>query len=283
MSKFYNIFNKNSILRRTIPELLVQYCNVNQNRPPQVRFSNYTRQPHNWKRQMEENNEKRKIIPKLVYLHNPWKYFITKLNLLKLQFFWDRDFAAVVLTDIIRNQNTTQVGRFTTPIGFQQITRDMVLSRNDTRLKLVRFDPEHLRRAIPMKVATRHNYGRKFCFIDMLFVGLRNTKDFDNPEEVVEVNEVLRIIDTEFRTPTEVLAVPHRILFAEIFIRFRRDYTQNSRGPFDNGQDNDWSRFEPQLELDVAKKCSSIGFGHPAPCDEKAKKKKKNMKNMKNM
>uniref|UniRef100_A0A1A9VHC7 Uncharacterized protein n=1 Tax=Glossina austeni TaxID=7395 RepID=A0A1A9VHC7_GLOAU len=263
MSKFYRIFSKNSILRRTIPELLVQYCNPNQTRSPQVRFGNYSRQPHNWKRQMEANNEKRKIIPKLVYLHNPWKYFITKLNLLKLQLFWDRDFvesefirgskqAAVVLTNIIRNQNTTQVGRFTTPIGFQQITRDMILSRNDTRLKLVRFDPEHLRRAIPMKVATRHNYGRKFCFIDMLFVGLRNTKDFDNPEEVVEVNDVLRKIDTEFRTPSEVLAVPHRILFAEIFIRFRRDYTQNPRGPFDNGQDNDWSvSFYKILTFDI--------------------------------
>lgn len=92
MSKFYSIFNKNSILRRAIPELLVQCCNLNQNRPPQVRFGNYSRQPHNWKRQMEANNQKRKIIPKLVYLHNPWKYFITKLNLLKLQLFWDRDF-----------------------------------------------------------------------------------------------------------------------------------------------------------------------------------------------
>lgn len=35
----------------------------------------------------------------------------------------------------------------------------MVLSRDDQRLKLVRFETEHLQRAIPMKVATRNHYG----------------------------------------------------------------------------------------------------------------------------
>lgn len=105
----------------------------------------------------------------------------------------------------------------------------MLLSRNDTRLQLVRFEREHLRRAIPMKVATRQNFGRKYAFIDMLFVGLRNTKDFDTATEVVEVSEIIRRMDNELKTPPEVVAVPHRIVFAEIFIRFRRDYTADAR------------------------------------------------------
>lgn len=67
--------------------------------------------------------------------------------------------AAVVLTDTIRKQNSSRISRFTTPVGYQQITQDMMLSRDDTRLKLVRFETEHLRRAIPMRVATRLNYG----------------------------------------------------------------------------------------------------------------------------
>lgn len=64
-----------------------------------------------------------------------------------------------MLTDIIRNNKTDRVERFTTPIGYQQITRDMVLSRNDQRLRLVRFETEHLQRAIPMKVVTKTHYG----------------------------------------------------------------------------------------------------------------------------
>ncbi|KMY95982.1 uncharacterized protein LOC6735834 [Drosophila simulans] len=195
---------------------------------------------HDWDRRSAAHHERRKIIPKLVYLHNPWKYLVTKFNLWKLKWLWDREFsepdflegakqAAIVMTDIIRQQSADKISEYTTPVGFQQITRDMLLSRNDTRLQLVRFEREHLRRAIPMKVATRQNFGRKYAFIDMLFVGLRNTKDFDTATEVVEVSEIIRRMDNELKTPPEVVAVPHRIVFAEIFIRFRRDYTADAR------------------------------------------------------
>ncbi|XP_064536093.1 uncharacterized protein LOC135426747 [Drosophila montana] len=201
-----------------------------------------TRQVHGsrWKRQNALNDQRRKVIPKLVYLHNPWKYLITKFNMWKLKWLWDYGFnetefiegskqAAIVMTDIIRQQSADKISEYTTPVGFQQITRDMLLSRNDSRLQLVRFEKEHLRRAIPMKVATRQNFGRKYAFIDMLFVGLRNTKDFDSPTELVEINEILRRMDSELKTPSDVVSVPHRIVFAEIFIRFRRDYTAEWR------------------------------------------------------
>ncbi|KAH8298521.1 hypothetical protein KR044_009482, partial [Drosophila immigrans] len=207
-----------------------------------------------YQRENTLNEQRRKVIPKLVYLHNPWKYLITKFNLWKLKWLWDYNFsetefiegskqAAIVMTDIIRRQSSDKIGEFTTPVGFQQITRDMLLSRNDSRLQLVRFEKEHLRRAIPMKVATRQNYGRKYAFIDMLFVGLRNTKDFESPSELVEINDVLRRMDTELKTPAEVISVPHRIVFAEIFIRFRRDYTaewrrkQEAKNPSANRKD----------------------------------------------
>lgn len=61
----------------------------------------------------------------------------------------------------------------------------------------------------------------------MIFVGLRNTKDFDTAEEAVEVNSILQKLDNDLKMSYEVLAVPHRIVFAEIFMRFRRDYTEN--------------------------------------------------------
>ncbi|KAM7356814.1 uncharacterized protein ACRADG_002423 isoform 2-T2 [Cochliomyia hominivorax] len=221
------------------------------------------RHSHNWKRQMEWNNEKRKIIPRLVYLHNPWRYLFTKLKLFKFQFFWDPDFdesefirgskqAAVVLTNIIRDQKIHQIKQFTTPFGYKQITRDMLLSRNDSRLKLVRFEAEHLRRAIPMRVATKQNQGRRYCFIDMLFVGLRNTKDYESAEEAVEVKNILQKLDSDLQTPYEVLAVPHRIVFAEIFMRFRRDYTENLYLTTDLVNNRDWSvAFYKILTFDV--------------------------------
>ena len=93
----------------------------------------------------------------------------------------------------------------------------------------------------------------------MLFVGLRNTKDFDSPDEAVEINEILRKLDADLKTPFEVMAVPHRIVFAEIFIRFRRDYTQakaqdNISAARTNQMENDkdWSvSFYKILTFDV--------------------------------
>ncbi|XP_037931093.1 uncharacterized protein LOC119668072 [Teleopsis dalmanni] len=235
--------------------------NFNLLQGPSLQF-NFVRPMHNWKSQMDLNDQRRKVIPKLVYLHNPWKYLLTKFNLWKLRLFWDRDFveqefiegskqAAIVITDIIRDQQTSRIGQFTTPIGFQQITRDMLLSRNDTRLKLIKFSPEHLRKAIPMKVSTRKNFGHKFCFIDMLFVGLRNTKDFGSAEEVVEVKEVLRKLDADMHTPQDIQSVPHRIVFAEIFMRFRRDYTETALTQHETRKD-DWSvSFYKILSFDI--------------------------------
>ncbi|XP_017489140.1 PREDICTED: uncharacterized protein LOC108377392 [Rhagoletis zephyria] len=231
-------------------------------KPPTVQGSSRSNS-NNWENNMRRNNEQRKTIPKLVYLHNPWKYVLTRLNLWKLRIFWDHKFkeqefirgsrqAVIVMTDIIRNQSTGKLGQFTTPVGFQQISRDMLLSRNDSRLRLVKFDTEHIRKAIPMKVATRKNFGRRYCFIDMLFVGLRNTKDFDSPEELVEINEILRKLDTDMRTPMDVMAVPHRIVFAEIFMRFRRDYTPNADNASNNVKDREWSvSFYKILTFDV--------------------------------
>ncbi|XP_011195696.2 uncharacterized protein LOC105220861 [Zeugodacus cucurbitae] len=218
---------------------------------------------NDWQKNFDRKNEQRKTIPKLVYLHNPWKYFVTKCNLWRVRLIWDRSFnekdfirgskqAAIVITDIIRTQNTGKISQFTTPVGFQQITRDMLLSRNDSRLKLVKFGTEHIRKAIPMKVATRKNFGRRYCFIDMLFVGMRNTKDFDSPEELVEINDVLRKLDQDLRTPIEVTSVPHRIVFAEIFMRFRRDYTRQTDNESNNVRDRDWSvSFYKILTFDV--------------------------------
>ncbi|XP_001360391.4 uncharacterized protein [Drosophila pseudoobscura] len=199
---------------------------------------------HNWNRQHAEHEQRKKAIPRLVYLHNPWKYLLTKFNLWQLRWLWDPEFnesefiegskqAAVVVTDIIRQQSPEKMSTYTTPVGFQQISRDMLLSRNDNRLQLIRFQREHLRRAIPMKVARRQSFGRRYAFIDVLFVGLRNTKDFDSASEVVEVNELVRRMDRELRTPRDVVSVPHRIVFAEIFIRFRRDYTEDARRNFE--------------------------------------------------
>ncbi|XP_013103975.2 uncharacterized protein LOC106084659 [Stomoxys calcitrans] len=269
-SNFYSTFRKlpSSFLIQTFKLLSVckRFTTTNQPIPSTVLLS--FRQNHNWKRHMEYSNRRRKVIPKLVYLHNPWIYLVTQFNLLRYQLFWDRNFspsefirgakqAAVVVTNTIRNQNIDGISKFTTPRGYKQITQDMLLSREDTRLKLVRFEVEHFRRTIPIKVVTKFNNGRKYCLIDVLFVGLRNTKDFETIEEILEIKSILNNLQADLNMTHEVSSISHRIVFAEIFIRFRRECTTNG-GKDDQiesqGQanDKDWAvGFYKILSFDV--------------------------------
>lgn len=57
-----------------------------------LQLNNAQRFSHDWKGHMHYSHDSRKVIPRLLYLHNPWKYAITKFNLIKLKLTWDRDF-----------------------------------------------------------------------------------------------------------------------------------------------------------------------------------------------
>ncbi|XP_055844027.1 uncharacterized protein LOC129910616 [Episyrphus balteatus] len=177
-----------------------------------------------------------KIVPKLVYLHNPLTYVWTQFQLARLRLLWDREFeqdefcrgtrqSATVMTDCIREQDQLSISNFTTPIGYQQITRDMQLSKNDARLRLVRFRYQDFHRAIPMKVALFKRGENKNCFIDMLFVGMRNTKDFESLQELKLIGKTLNQLENEMKIHPKSDTTRHRILFAEIYMRFFRNYT----------------------------------------------------------
>lgn len=185
-----------------------------------------------------------RITPNLIYLHNPWQYMKTKLQLYRLNFQWDRNFkekefirgskmAVCLMTDLIRNQNSFDLSLYTTPIGLKQIGRDMALSRNDPRLPLIKFREEDIKRAVPLKATlTRRRMG-KHCLVDMIFVAMRNVKDFDDPLELKVYQGHLSKYDSVYRIVHDYNLAPHRIAFAEIFMRLYRDY---SSIPL-----NDWS------------------------------------------
>lgn len=76
------------------------------------------RRNHQWKRQMELNQRRRKVIPTLVYLNNPWTYWKARFNLMKMQMFWDREF---VEEEFIRGAKKviSKAGAICVCLGFQ--------------------------------------------------------------------------------------------------------------------------------------------------------------------
>ena len=59
----------------------------------------------------------------------------------------------------------------------------------------------------------------------MLFVGMRNTTDFENIEELQLIGKTLNQLENEMIISPKSDTTRHRILFAEIYMRFFRNYT----------------------------------------------------------
>ncbi|KAH8401123.1 hypothetical protein KR009_003160 [Drosophila setifemur] len=170
-------------------------------------------------------------LPAMVYFYSPFSRLITKLALLRLKILWDwtfseRDFidhsrqAAAVLTDFVRRRRVRNVERCSTPMGFKQIKHDLLDDAPDWRLNMMRFDSNHIRRAIPLKVQMLRHYDHRFAFIDVVYVALRRTNDFRLPSDVREMAVLV-----ERHVDPSQLTVSHPLIFAEIFMRFRRDYS----------------------------------------------------------
>uniref|UniRef100_A0A6P4E9H3 Uncharacterized protein LOC108037922 n=1 Tax=Drosophila rhopaloa TaxID=1041015 RepID=A0A6P4E9H3_DRORH len=70
-------------------------------------------------------------------------------------------------------------------------------------------------------------------------------------------------MDNELKTPPEVVAVPHRIVFAEIFIRFRRDYTADTRRGF-NATNQQSKNFPFNAPFNAPTSTSAIANAKPS-------------------
>lgn len=170
-------------------------------------------------------------LPSMVYFYSPLSRLATKLSLLRLKLLWDWDFserdflenscqAAAVFTDFVRRRRNRNVERCSTPMGYKQIKHDLLDEPPDWRLSMMRFERSHFRRAIPLKVQLLRHYDHRFAFLDVVYVALRRSNDFRSPTELREMAELVdRYVD-----PAQ-LQVSHPLIFAEVFMRFRRDYS----------------------------------------------------------
>lgn len=56
------------------------------------------------------------------------------------------------MTQMVRANEMVNIQRFTTPNGYSQITNDILMSRNDPRLKMLVLRNEDIRRTIPIQI-----------------------------------------------------------------------------------------------------------------------------------
>ncbi|SPP73555.1 uncharacterized protein LOC117581703 [Drosophila guanche] len=182
-------------------------------------------------------------LPAMIYFHSPWSLLTSKLSLLKLKLLWDWRFseeqflensqhAALIITDFIRRQRSRNVERCSTPMGYKQICYDLIDGAHDWRLHMMRFERHHIYRTIPLRVQLLRHYGHKFAFIDVVYVALRRSNDFTSPQDLDEVQHLMGMHGN-----SSPLTVEHPLIFAEIFVRYRRDYSTRPT-PMGNVREN---------------------------------------------
>lgn len=56
------------------------------------------------------------------------------------------------MSQLVRGGDLLNIEKLTTPNGFRQITHDIVVSKNDPRLKMLMLRTQDIRRTIPVRV-----------------------------------------------------------------------------------------------------------------------------------
>lgn len=154
------------------------------------------------------------------------------------------------MTEHLRENKLNEIQRLTTPKGFVQISKDLHVSQNDPRVQLLRFRTQDIRRHIPVRIHFMESrrkqqnlmiiicfvyqciyttVKRRHCFIDMFFVGLRRIDDLAEAGEVRQlVQQYRRQLEMTGHDVSEEFDVNEAAVFAEIYVRFHKEYSEMS-------------------------------------------------------
>ncbi|XP_016930747.2 uncharacterized protein [Drosophila suzukii] len=105
---------------------------------------------------------------------------------------------------------------------------------------LVRFQREHLRHALPVRVVRRWIDGRCYVLVDMLFVGLRNLLDLGSAEEKQEMIQRIQGVLADSQIEEQFDPNNCRLAIAELVLTFCKELGEPSRvDPPDSESESD--------------------------------------------
>ncbi|XP_016947765.1 uncharacterized protein LOC108023035 [Drosophila biarmipes] len=94
---------------------------------------------------------------------------------------------------------------------------------------LVRFQREHLRHALPVRVVRRWIDGRSYVLVDMLFVGLRNLLDLGSAQEKQEMIQQIQGVLADAQIEDQFDPNHCRLAIAELVLTFCKELGESSK------------------------------------------------------
>ncbi|XP_068630657.1 m-AAA protease-interacting protein 1, mitochondrial-like [Battus philenor] len=159
-------------------------------------------------RRREDPNKRKKRVPKLILLQNPFRWLMTKIDFRVLRSVWDPSFtekefqygtkqAISRVTQVISNGNYEDLNGLLTKPARLSLLRELERNWNGRHRVLLALKHEDIQISSPRKVYFIRIADKKFCDVDMSFLALK----------WVPINTV------------------DALIFTEIFARFHREYT----------------------------------------------------------
>lgn len=131
------------------------------------------------------------------------------------------------MTDMIRKGEILTMQRYTTQKGYDQIFKDTILSINDPRLSLLQFGENDVKKMYPIRVNFVERNHDPHIFIDMFFAMIRSVKSMEEVEKaLVDLQTIEEGLKTERKLNIPENDRANRLILAEIFTRFHRDYSK---------------------------------------------------------
>ncbi|XP_045446560.1 m-AAA protease-interacting protein 1, mitochondrial-like [Melitaea cinxia] len=159
----------------------------------------------------EEPKKRKKRIPKLILLQNPFTWIMIKIDFGILRRVWDPEFqerefkfgtrqAISRVTQLISGGNFNELNGLLTKAARVSLVRELDRNWTEKQRSLIALKRDDIQISSPRKVYFIKIGDKKFCDVDMAFLALK----------WATINSI------------------EMLLFAEIFARFHREYTPHS-------------------------------------------------------
>ncbi|XP_063532190.1 uncharacterized protein LOC134742911 [Cydia strobilella] len=159
-------------------------------------------------RKPNDSKPRKKRVPKLILLQNPFTWLMTKIDFRVLRTIWDplfreKDFkigtkqAISRVTNVISDGEYNELNGLLTKPARSSLMRELERNWNDRQRSLLALRPSDIQISAPRKVYFIRIADKKYCDVDMAFLALK----------WVPINHI------------------DALIFAEVFARFHREYT----------------------------------------------------------
>ncbi|KAM3962884.1 m-AAA protease-interacting protein 1, mitochondrial [Aphomia sociella] len=155
-----------------------------------------------------DNKKRKKRVPKLVLVQNPFTWLMIKIDFSVLRNIWDPTFmekefkfgtkqAISRVTQVISQGNYSELNGLLTKASRLSLLRELERNWNERQRSLLELQTDDIQISSPRKVYFIRIADKKYCDVDMAFLALKWTP--------------INSIDA--------------LIFTEIFARFHREYT----------------------------------------------------------